>query len=423
MGLPPILSPNGPSGLVSTFLSAPPRLRVKFFFFETKLGPILPQFPPFTLAFGSSWAFPAPIGLYSLRICSYFAPQTDEQDRVVRESTAMANQKTFWIGRFSLAACFMGGAASAQQELPPPANLPLAPAPIVGNQPAGAPATKIVATVNGENILQGDLDAGVKQLGPSQLQLGTNKVRQQQLEALGLLIDELLMQQFLKQNAPEVPVAEVEKKFAELTAELKKQGKSLDDLCKENGFTKEQIHRNLKTRLQWLGYAATKIKEEELHKYWQDNRDFFDGVMVHASHIAVRTPPGTPPKEKEDLMKRMGVLRGQIVAGQIDFAAAAKKYSQEANAAQGGDLGFIPRKWAVEEPFAKVAFAMKPGEISQPVATEFAIHLIKVNDRRAGKPNDYKRLAPDVKEFYTEEMFQSILAGLRKGAKIDVFLQ
>lgn len=338
----------------------------------------------------------------------------------------MVQKNQFWkgIGRFSVAACLMGGVASAQ-DAPAPMNPPigLQPGTPSDQQPAGAPATKVVATVNGENILQGDLDAGVKQLGPSQLQLGTNKVRQQKLEALGLLIDELLMQQFLKQNAPEVPVAEVEKKFAELTTELKKQGKTLDDICRENGFTKEQILRNLKTRLQWLGYAGTKVKEEDLKKYWEDNRDFFDGVMVHVSHIAVRTPPGTPPKEKEDLAKRMGVLRSQIVGGQIEFAAAAKKYSQEANAAQGGEIGFIPRKWAVEEPFAKTAFAMKPGEISQPVVTDFAIHLIKVNDRRAGKPNDYKRIQGDVREFYTEEMFQSILTGLRRSAKIDVFLQ
>lgn len=339
----------------------------------------------------------------------------------------MGRSNHLWkgFGRISLAACLAGGAASAQT--PPAPDTPPIPMQPVGQggqpQPAGSPATTIVATVNGENILQGELDAGVKQLNPSPVQLGTNKVRQQQLEALGLLIDEKLMVQFLNTNAPEVPNTEVEKKYAELTAELKKQGKSLDDLCKENGFTREQIYRNLKTRLQWTAYASKKVNDAELKKYWEANRDFFDGVMVHVSHIAVRTPPGTPETEKADLIKRMGVLRSQIVNGQIDFAAAAKKYSQEGNAAQGGEIGFIPRKWAVEEEFAKAAFSMKPGEISQPVATEFAIHLIKVNDRRAGRPNDYKKLQHDVREFYTEEMYQSVLAGLRRTAKIDVFLK
>lgn len=52
---------------------------------------------------------------------------------------------------------------------------------------------------------------------------------------------------------------------------------------------------------------------------------------------------------------------------------------------------------------------MKAGELSQPVVTEFAIQLIKVNDRRAGKPNDYKRIHDDVREFHNEEMFQTLL--------------
>ena len=341
----------------------------------------------------------------------------------------MSNANKFWnpMGKASLAACLLGGLSAGgvcAQNTTPPAGLnqPQGQQPL-GQQPAGSPGTKVVAIVNGDNITQAELDLSLKQLGPSPIQLGTNRVRQQQLEALSLMIDDLLMRQFLKKNGPEVKESDIDKKMADLVAELKKANKTLEDMHKENGFTKEQIRTNLATKLQWTGYANTKFTEEDLKKYWESNKDFFDGVMVHVSHIALRTPPGMVPAEREDLYKRMANLRQMIATGQLDFATAAKKYSQEASGQQGGDLGFIPRKWAVDETFAKAAFSMKTGEISQPVVTDFAIQLIKVNDRRPGKPNDFKRIHDDVKEFYFEELFQTILAGLRKSAKIEVFVQ
>ncbi|MEI6326447.1 MAG: peptidylprolyl isomerase [Gemmataceae bacterium] len=328
------------------------------------------------------------------------------------------------VGKLSLAACLglsTGGLLTGQDT---PAGNPAALGqPLGQQQPAGAPGTRVVAMVNGENITQAELDLSLKQLGPSPILLGTNRVRQQQLEALSMMIDDILMKQFLKKNAPEIKETEIDKKMADLVSELKKANKTLEDMHKENGFTVDQIRTNLRTKLQWLAYASSKYNEADLKKYWDTNRDFFDGVMVHVSHIALRTPPGMTPTEREDLFKRMANLRQMIQSGQLDFATAAKKYSQEASGQQGGDLGFIPRKWAVDETFAKAAFTMKAGELSQPVVTEFAIQLIKVNDRRAGKPNDYKRIHDDVREFHNEEMFQTLLGGLRKSAKIEIFVQ
>ena len=65
-----------------------------------------------------------------------------------------------------------------------------------------------------------------------------------------------------------------------------------------------------------------------------------------------------------------------------DFAALAKKYSQdESNAQQGGDLDYFGRGRMVPE-FENAAFALKPGEISDLVKTEFGYHVIKLVDRK-----------------------------------------
>ena len=74
-------------------------------------------------------------------------------------------------------------------------------------------------------------------------------------------------------------------------------------------------------------------------------------------------------------------IRKRILAGQISFEAAAKEFSQDGSAAQGGDLG-----WAVEGQFVPEFEAtmekLQPGEISQPLVSRFGVHLIQVRERR-----------------------------------------
>ena len=86
---------------------------------------------------------------------------------------------------------------------------------------------------------------------------------------------------------------------------------------------------------------------------------------------------------------------------------------------KGGDLGFFPRKWMVEEPFAKVAFAMKVGELSDVVVTDYGYHLIQVTDRKPGDATTFEDAQDEVRDCYIEEMKLAILGDLRKSAKIE----
>jgi peptidyl-prolyl cis-trans isomerase C len=88
----------------------------------------------------------------------------------------------------------------------------------------------------------------------------------------------------------------------------------------------------------------------------------------------------------------------------------------------GGNLGLIPRKYALEEPLSSVAFKLTPGQISDVIETEFGIHILRVNERKEGKPSEFAKIKDDVREFCNEEFFQDTLARQRKTAKIEVFL-
>ena len=72
----------------------------------------------------------------------------------------------------------------------------------------------------------------------------------------------------------------------------------------------------------------------------------------------------------------------QVKAGG-DFAKLAQEHSQDGSAAQGGDLNYFPRGQMVPA-FDKVAFSLKPGQVSDVVQTQFGYHIIKVIDHKAG---------------------------------------
>src|SRR5262249_35046207 len=96
--------------------------------------------------------------------------------------------------------------------------------------------------------------------------------------------------------------------------------------------------------------------------------------------------------------------------------------SQGPTADKGGDLGYVPRKWMVEEPFARAAFAMEAGQVSDVVETEFGLHLIKVTDRKAGPGSDFAKIKEDVLHVCIEDMYMNLLGQLRKSAKIEINL-
>jgi peptidyl-prolyl cis-trans isomerase C len=236
------------------------------------------------------------------------------------------------------------------------------------------------------------------------------------------LVDEALVRQFLRQNAPPVDAGEIGKQIAALERGLTSQGKSLSEYLKETHQTDAQLRANLAGVIQWNAYAAKRVSEADLKKYYTENKDFFDKVTVRASHIVLHVGPDTTPAERQEAMKRLTDLREDIAAKKTNFADAAMKYSQCPSAPKGGDLGYFARKWMVEEPFARVAFSLKVGELSQVVTTDYGYHLIVVTDRKTGAPSDFEQVKDDVRDCLLEEIRQNTLLELRRTAKVEVKL-
>jgi peptidyl-prolyl cis-trans isomerase D len=125
--------------------------------------------------------------------------------------------------------------------------------------------------------------------------------------------------------------------------------------------------------------ATIKVSKEDVERSYNEQLGkYTTPEQIRASHILLTT------EGKDDAAVRAQaeqVLK-EAKSG-ADFAALAKKYSQdETNAQQGGDLDYFGRGRMVGA-FETAAFALAPGEISDLVKTEFGYHIIKVTDRKA----------------------------------------
>jgi parvulin-like peptidyl-prolyl isomerase len=294
--------------------------------------------------------------------------------------------------------------------------------PLQAQTPAAKP--RPVAVVNGEPIASADLENLLKKEPPQVVMLTNEQKAEMRKTALDMLIDDVLMRQFLKKNVQPVSAAAVQRELTELQDALAKQkpSRTLQDFLKETAQTEQQLRADVAARLQWKAYVTARVPEQAIRAYYDQNKVFFDKVFVRASHILLRVPPKTSLQEKQALRAKLVALRQDIVAGKVDFAQAAKTYSDCPSKASGGDVGHFPYKFAVQEPFARAAFALKVGDLSDVVETEFGYHLIKVTDRTKGEPSNFEAIKDLVRDVYVQEheLYQGIIAEQRKTARIEI---
>jgi len=125
--------------------------------------------------------------------------------------------------------------------------------------------------------------------------------------------------------------------------------------------------------------SRTTITPQEIESYYNANvQQFQTPEQVRASHILLKTEgkdEAAVRTQAEDVLK-------QAKAPGADFAALAKKYSEDdGSKATGGDLDYFPKGRMVPE-FEQAAFAMQPGQISDLVKSQFGFHIIKVVDKK-----------------------------------------
>ena len=135
------------------------------------------------------------------------------------------------------------------------------------------------------------------------------------------------------------------------------------------------------------------ISEADLKSYYDQNVARLSGNEERrASHILINAPKAAPAADRAKAKTHADELLQTLRKAPDTFAELAKKNSQDTgSAANGGDLEFFARG-AMVKPFEDAAFAMKKGEISDVVESDFGYHIIKVTDVKTPKQRSFDEL-------------------------------
>ncbi len=139
------------------------------------------------------------------------------------------------------------------------------------------------------------------------------------------------------------------------------------------------------------------VNEADLKTYYEQNAARLAGQEERrASHILITAPKSAPAAERDKARAMAQELLAAARKAPDSFADLAKKNSQDpGSAASGGDLDFFARG-AMVKPFEDAAFAMKKGDISDVVESEFGYHIIKLTDIKTAKQRSFEEMKADL---------------------------
>ena len=237
---------------------------------------------------------------------------------------------------------------------------------------------KVLASVNGEQITEGDVEVAMEDVAAEYPNLPADKLKEMTLDFL------------------------IEVKVVAQKAKAEK-------LDQTEAFKRKLAYVRDRVIMQQLllNKAKEATSDAALKAFFDEQIKQVKPVEeVHARHILV---------EKEDEAK---AIHKRVKAGE-DFAKVAKEASKDPGSGkEGGDLGFFTKERMVPE-FGEAAFKLKPGEISEPVKSQFGWHIIKLEERRQKPLPAFEQVRDRIAQALAGKAQSDFLKTLRDGAKIE----
>jgi peptidyl-prolyl cis-trans isomerase C len=290
--------------------------------------------------------------------------------------------------------------------------------------------TDPVAKVNGTTITRQDLDRAVKVL-VSQNRLPQPLPAESLKQAEEAALDQLISAELLYQDGLKLEMKDLDKQVGEKISQNKAKFPSADDFEKAlksvemtekdlKEFTRKDIV--ISNLIEKNIADKTTVTEADVKKFYDDNPDKFkQEPSAKASHILCGVDASATPEEKKKAREKAEALLKKIKAGE-DFATLAKSDSTCPSSKQGGDLGTFSKGQMVA-PFEKAAFALKPGEVSDVVETQFGYHIIKLTEKKDGGSIKFDEVKSKIQDFLKNQKVQKgvmdYLDALKVKAKIE----
>lgn len=153
------------------------------------------------------------------------------------------------------------------------------------------------------------------------------------------------------------------------------------------------------------------VSDEELKSYYEQNQArLATQEERRASHILITSPKGAPAAEQDKAKAKAQGLLDMVKKAPATFAEVAKANSQDTGSAvKGGDLDFFVRG-AMVKPFEDAAFAMKKGDISALVESDFGFHIIQLTDVKSAMQRSFEEAKPELIEDVKKQQAQKKFA-------------
>lgn len=242
--------------------------------------------------------------------------------------------------------------------------------------------SKVMAIVNGVEILESDVDRFIELMGDRALPYKNPEGKKQ-------LCEELVKQELIIQDCYNRKLNESEAFVKEI-----------------NEITRSILAKHFLNEL----FDDIKVSDEEIKKYYEENKNLFKSrYTFKAKHILVES------EEKADELKKL-CENGE------EFEELAKKYSMCPSKEVGGDLGEFSQGQMVLE-FENACIDARVGEITKPVKTQFGYHLIMLESKTEPEQLDLEIVKDEIRKNIVKAKEQIAyvkkMDALMKDAKIE----
>ena len=256
------------------------------------------------------------------------------------------------------------------------------------------------------------------------------RLTQLRREAMDLLVEQEVVCQAAEARGIEVAQAEIDAAEAALRASFELPD-DLTSRLESEGYTEDSYRDHLRRMIAASKYLdgvramAATVSDQELEAYYHDNEHRLTlPEQVRVRHILLTWKPMGTRDDRAAIRAQMVPILEQSRGG-ADFAELARAHSEDATAQDGGDTGLFHRGQMVPA-FEEVAFALQPGEISDPVETPFGVHILKLEERQEARllPLDEIRepLRDHVRNERAEAAVEAEIARLRDAAEVEFLI-
>lgn len=294
---------------------------------------------------------------------------------------------------------------------------------------------RIVAIVNADVITLSEINEAIKPFvkqvqdapyGPAEKRQLLYKIRQ---DVLNRMIEQKLAEQESQRLGVFVHDSEIDKRLEIVKNENHLTDEALSRALEAEGYTLEEYREKIKEQLLSMKLVNMEVKskiaitEDEIRKHYENHKKNYAGEQkYHLRTILIKAPFGEQVEDDENALKKIEMVVEALKAG-VPFEDAARQYSDDLSAEEGGDLGFFTIDELAPELRETVRW-MKEGEVSSVLRTALGYQLLMVEAIRLSSGKTLEEAKTEIQEQMfrgeVERKYKAWLEALRERSYIKI---